>query len=78
MFDGDPVEVRNQKRRTKTAFEKGVKVFAEGDFPQARVCFIEVLKTDQQDLAARRYVHLCEKNLEARERGQADIYIEAY
>ncbi|MBS6955708.1 MAG: hypothetical protein KH230_21050 [Enterocloster asparagiformis] len=78
VFDGDPVEVRNQKRRTKTAFEKGVKVFAEGDFPQARVCFIEVLKTDQQDLAARRYVHLCEKNLEARQRGEADIYIEAY
>lgn len=77
VFDGDAVEVRNRKRKTKTAFENGIKVFSEGNFPEARVCFIEVLKTDRQDLAARRYVRLCEKNQESGEDG-ADIYIESY
>lgn len=78
VFDGDPVEVRNRKRKTKTAFEKGIKAFSEGNFPEARVCFIEVLKTDPQDLAARRYVRLCEKNQEPGTGGGADIYIESY
>lgn len=61
VFDGDTAMVRNQKRKTKTVFEKGVRLFSEADYKQARYYFIEVLKTDHQDRAARSYIQLCDK-----------------
>lgn len=61
IYNGDTLEVRNKKRKTRLMFEKGVELFAEKKYDQARLYFIEVLKADRQDLAAKEYVYLCDK-----------------
>ncbi len=61
VYNGDTLEVRNKKRKTRLMFEKGVELFAEKKYDQARLHFIEVLKADRQDLAAKEYVFLCDK-----------------
>lgn len=61
VYNGDTLEIRNRKRKTKLMFEKGVELFAERKYDQARLHFIEVLKADRQDLAAKEYVYLCEQ-----------------
>ncbi|HWQ70798.1 MAG TPA: adenylate/guanylate cyclase domain-containing protein [Desulfitobacteriaceae bacterium] len=61
VYDGDTLEVRNRKRKTKLMFEKGAGLFAEKKYDEARLHFVEVLKADRQDLAAKEYVYLCEK-----------------
>ncbi|NLV16028.1 MAG: hypothetical protein GXY50_02290 [Syntrophomonadaceae bacterium] len=61
VYNGDTLEVRNKKRKTKLMFEKGVELFAEKNYDQARLHFVEVLKADRQDLAAKEYVYLCDK-----------------
>jgi class 3 adenylate cyclase len=61
VYNGDTLEVRNKKRKTKLMFEKGVELFAEKKYDQARLHFVEVLKADRQDLAAKEYVYLCDK-----------------
>lgn len=76
VFDGDLAEVRNRKRKTKLAFEKGVRLFSEGNCERARYYFIEVLKTDWHDKAAKTYVQLCERQAGAKERD--GIYIDVY
>lgn len=61
IFDGDRTSIRNSKRKTKMLFEKGVGLFIAREFAQARGYFIEVLKADRNDKAAREYVFLCDK-----------------
>lgn len=61
VYDGDTLEVRNKKRKTKLMFEKGVALFAEKKYDEARLHFVEVLKADRQDQAAKEYIYLCEK-----------------
>lgn len=62
VFDGDSTQIRNQKRKTKVLFEKGVRLFTEEKFTESRYYFVEVLKTDHRDKAAMVYIQLCEKN----------------
>ena len=80
VFDGDELEVRNLKRRTKTLFERGIKLFLERKFSEARGCFIEVLKADRSDRAARHYLFLCDTNynLEPAEREAVNVYLEEF
>lgn len=73
VFEGDEHRVRNKKRRTKIAFEKGAEIFSQGNYREARQYFIEVLKYDHDDRAAREYVYLCEKADTDKE-----VYIESY
>jgi class 3 adenylate cyclase len=61
VYNGDILEIRNKKRKTKLMFEKGVELFVEKKYDQARLHFVEVLKADRQDLAAKEYVYLCDK-----------------
>jgi len=61
IYNGDTLEIRNRKRKTKLMFEKGVGLFAGRKYDQARLHFIEVLKADRQDLAAKEYVYLCDQ-----------------
>lgn len=77
IFDGDTAGIRNLKRKTRMMFEKGVYLFLEGDFAEARNYFIEVLKTDRTDRAAREYVLLCDKYRNV-EKEQTKVYIEIY
>lgn len=77
IFDGDEADVRNRKRKTKMLFEKGVRLFIGKQFMEARAYFIEVLRADRDDRAAREYVFLCDKygSMTQEERETADIYM---
>jgi len=61
VYNGDTLDIRNKKRKTQLMFEKGVQLFTEMKYDQARLHFVEVLKADRQDLAAKEYVYLCDK-----------------
>ena len=80
VFDGDEVAVRNLKRKTRTLFERGVTLYLGRHFAEARGCFIEVLKADRSDKAARHYLFLCDTNynLEPALRDTVDVYMEEF
>ncbi|SFS06931.1 nucleotidyl cyclase domain-containing protein [Anaeromicropila populeti] len=78
VFDGDPIETRNRKRRTKILFEKGVALFSQSNFEEARSHFIEVLKTDRFDRAAKEYLYLCDKYINQDINQEKQIFIESY
>ncbi|MBQ4463241.1 MAG: hypothetical protein II915_02370 [Eubacterium sp.] len=75
IFDGDPVERRNRKRKTKMLFEKGVRLYTERRFAESRGYFIEVLKADHEDAAARHYLFLCDtyQKLDSEKAKEVDI-----
>lgn len=75
VFDGDAKDARNRKRQTKIVFEKGVALFLEQQYTQARQCFIEVLKMDRMDQAAKEYVFRCDEYIH---HGDGKLYIERY
>lgn len=77
VFDGDETDVRNRKRQTKMVFERGVSLFAEQNYKEARQYFIEVLKTDHFDKAAKEYVYRCELYQKEKEE-TGEVYIECY
>lgn len=77
VFDGDAWEVRSLKRQTKILFEKGVSLYAQQQYGQARQYFIEVLKTDRSDRAAKEYIYRCEQRLQNPGK-EGDIYMERY
>ncbi len=74
VFDGDAVEIRNKKRKSKMVFEKGVELFAEQKFLEARQHFIEVLKMAPMDKAAKHYLLRCDEYFNSN--GSGDIFIE--
>ena len=80
VFDGDEAGVRNRKRKTRMLFEKGVRLFIERQFTESRGYFIEVLKADRNDKAAREYVFLCDKygNMPSAKMAEIQICIESY
>ena len=80
IYDGDQVAVRNKKRKTKMLFEQGVRLFLDRRFGEARTCFIEVLKADRDDRAAREYIFLCDKygSMSKEEKLSVDIFLAAY
>lgn len=60
IYDGDTPEQKQGKRRTRLIFEQGVDRFVHGSYKEARLYFVEVLKADRYDLAARAYLYLCD------------------
>lgn len=76
VFDGDKVEIRNKKRRTRIVFEKGVELFWAEKLEQARQHFVEVLKLDAADKAAAFYLLRCDGCLNQEEIWQE--YMEIY
>lgn len=78
VFDGDEAKIRNQKRKTRMLFEKGVRLFLERQFAESRGYFIEVLKADRNDKAAREYVFLCDRysSMPSEKAAAAEVYIE--
>ena len=77
IFDGDGKDMRNRKRQTRMVFEKGIKLFTEQKFEEARQHFIEVLKSDRYDLAAKEYVYRCEEYIKEKPESPI-VYIEKY
>lgn len=77
VFDGDDENRKQGKRRTKMIFEQGVDHFVHGDYRKARLYFVEVLKADRYDLAAKEYLYMCDIFCNGRE-GHIDICIETF
>lgn len=75
LFIVDNAETRWIKKKTKIIFEQGVNLFAHSNYDMARKHFIEVLKVNRNDSAARKYLYLCENYLEHNSKG--DIYFES-
>lgn len=57
-------EQRRLRILTKADFEDGAQLFAAGEYRAARERFIEVLKKNQDDLAAGKYFRLCDERME--------------
>ncbi len=75
VYDGDCPEDKNGKRRTRLLFEKGVEFFQQYRFYDARLHFIEVLKANRMDKAAKEYLYLCNQY---ESRKDAPVYLEVY
>ena len=59
IFDGDSIEQREGKQRTKEKFETGVELFCMRKFRESRQSFVAVLKNVRNDAAAKRYLKIC-------------------
>lgn len=78
VFDGDELSNRNGKRKTKLLFEKGIELFQKKKFYDARLHFIEVLKANRMDGAAKKYLYLCNRYLELEDVTEVPVYLEVY
>lgn len=61
VFEGDPEIVRRGKERTKELFESAVVMYQEGRFYDARETFLEVIKQNRYDKAAKLYFYLADE-----------------
>jgi adenylate cyclase len=61
VYEGDSDKERQLKDRTKTTFEKGIRLCQEGRFYDARETFVEVIKLNRFDKAAKLYFYLCDE-----------------
>jgi class 3 adenylate cyclase/HAMP domain-containing protein len=61
VFEGDPDLLRQAKERTKELFERGLMLCQEGRFYDARETFVEVIKLNRFDQAAKLYFYLCDE-----------------
>ncbi len=61
VYDGDPEPIRQAKERTKELFERGLMLCQEGRFYDARETFVEVIKHNRMDKAAKLYFYLCDE-----------------
>ena len=78
VFDGENPAGKNAKRKTKILFEKGVKLFQEKKFYDARLHFIEVLKANRMDGAAKKYLYLCNCYQEGNDDKEENTYLDVY
>ena len=60
VFDGDQTETKYSKMRSRLFFETGVSLFLKGSYLEARSYFIELLKFDRNDAAAKQYIYKCD------------------
>ncbi len=69
ILNGGNLERNRAKLKNKTEFEEGIRLFVEKSFAYARKRFINVLKNDIYDGAAKEYVLLCDMNLNGKKAG---------
>lgn len=60
VYDGDLSDTKYSKMRSRIFFENGVDLFLKGSYLEARSYFIELLKFDRNDAAAKQYVFRCD------------------
>lgn len=77
IYDGDDAGRKSGKRRTRMMFEQGADCFIHGQYAEARLYFVEVLKADRFDLAAREYLYLCDRYCAEPQAG-GEIYLEKF
>ncbi|MDI4645682.1 HAMP domain-containing protein [Cohnella hashimotonis] len=61
VYEGDPEQQRAAKERTKALFERGLALCQAGRFYDARETFVEVIKQNRMDRAAKLYFYLCDE-----------------
>lgn len=61
VYQGDPEEIRLQKEATKEMFEQAVMMYQNGRFHDARAAFLQVIKQNRWDQAARLYFYMCDE-----------------
>ncbi|MFC5702273.1 adenylate/guanylate cyclase domain-containing protein [Cohnella faecalis] len=61
IYEGDSEQTRQLKDRTKPLFERGLQLCQEGRFYDARETFVEVIKQNRLDKAAKLYFYLCDE-----------------
>jgi|GEM_PF-3193509 len=62
IFQGNSQRIRIARADTKEIFEEGISLYEQGQFLEARTCFIEVLKRDRGDTAAKTYFYLSDES----------------
>ena len=65
FFDADPDYVQALKWATLTTFEQALTAYTNRDFRAAAAGFTEVLATNSEDIAASRYLSLCQQYQQA-------------
>lgn len=70
VYDGDEPADKNGKRKTRLLFEQGVELYQNRKFQEARLHFIEVLKANRMDGAAKEYLYLCNRYLAKQDSGE--------
>ncbi|MCH5275790.1 MAG: adenylate/guanylate cyclase domain-containing protein [Lachnospiraceae bacterium] len=79
VYDGDVPADKNGKRKTRLLFENGVDLFHNKNFHDARLHFIEVLKANRMDGAAKEYLFLCNRYIATEDSGKGmPSYLEVY
>ncbi len=78
VFDGDREDKKLFKKQTKELFEKGVSLYCQKEFYEARLVFIEVLKQFRQDAAAKEYLYRCDRYYQLPDTDAIDIFVESY
>lgn len=79
VYDGDEPADKNGKRKTRLLFGKGVELFQNCNFQDARLHFIEVLKANRMDGAAKEYLYLCNKHITEKKTGEDILtYLDVY
>ncbi len=76
VFDGDCFQTKYNKMRSRLFFETGVDLFLKGSYLEARSYFIELLKFDRDDAAAKQYIFKCDGCLQEMADNDGDKYLE--
>ncbi|WP_322906418.1 HAMP domain-containing protein [Paenibacillus sp. SGZ-1009] len=58
LYDGDPEQQRLLKQRTTAIFEEGIQLYRDGRFLEARALFLQIIRQNGSDQAARLYFYL--------------------
>jgi adenylate cyclase len=64
VYQGDEVSLRKRKEETKDIFESGIDLYQKKNFKGAKKNFIEVIKQNNEDEAAKIYFFLSDKYLQ--------------
>lgn len=75
VFGADPEPMRDAKRRTLEDMEKGVKLFQNAEFIEAKACFLRVLEVHPGDKAAEVYLQQCSRVLRYTESKRSRVLV---
>ena len=61
IYDGDPYSIRQGKAETEQAFAEGIYTLYTGDYTAAKRIFMEIVRRNSGDGAARYYLYLADR-----------------
>ncbi len=61
LYEADPQPIRDLKHETQKQFEEAVRLFQNGRFYDAREGFVNVVRKNRDDLAAKLYFFACDR-----------------